>query len=75
MEPYNSMFGTRMVTHGTAYPFLRKLGGILAGDPHIGLADKMELIRKNGTQGINRTHERPEKANNTRRKLVEFSAE
>ncbi|XP_070853711.1 uncharacterized protein [Drosophila suzukii] len=26
MEPYYAMFGTRMVTHGTAYPILRKLG-------------------------------------------------
>jgi len=27
MEPYYAMFGTRMVTHGTAYPIVRKLGG------------------------------------------------
>jgi len=45
MEPYYAMFGTRMVTDGTAYPILRKLGGIQAGDPQISLPDKMELIR------------------------------
>jgi len=56
-----------MVTHGTAYPILRKLGGIQAGDPQISLPDKIELIRQN------RTHERAEKAYNTRSKLVEFS--
>jgi len=59
------MFGTRMVTHGTAYPILRKLGGIQAGDPQISLPDKMELIRQKVTQGLNRTHERAEKAYNT----------
>jgi len=62
-----------MVTHGTAYPILRKLGGIQAGDPQISLPDKMELIRQKVTQGLNRTHERAEKAYNTRSKLVEFS--
>jgi len=30
MEPYYAMFGTRMVTYGTAYSILRKLGGIQA---------------------------------------------
>jgi len=73
MEPYYAMFGSRMVTHGTAYPILRKLGGIQAGDPQISLPDKMELIRQKVTQGLNRTHERAEKAYNTRSKLVEFS--
>jgi len=33
----------------------------------------MELIRQKVTQGLNRTHERAEKAYNTRSKLVEFS--
>jgi len=62
-----------MVTNGTAYPILRKLGGIQAGDPQISLPDKMELIRQKVAQGLNRTHERAEKAYNTRSKLVEFS--
>jgi len=26
MEPYYAMFGTRRITHGTAYPILRKWG-------------------------------------------------
>jgi len=69
------MFGTLMVTNGTAYPILRKLGGIQAGDPQISLPDKMELIRQKVTQGLNRTHERAEKANNTRSKLVTFLTE
>jgi len=43
------------------------------GDPQISLPDKMELIRQKVTQGLNRTHERAEKAYNTRSKLVEFS--
>jgi len=73
MEPYYAMFGTRVVTHGTAYPILRNLGGIQAGDLQISLPDKMELIRQKVTQGLNRTHERAEKAYNTCRKLVEFS--
>jgi len=62
-----------MVTHGTAYPILRKLGGIQAGDPQISLPDKMELIRQKVTQELNRTHERAGKAYNTRSELVEFS--
>jgi len=33
----------------------------------------MELIRQKVTQGLNRTHERAEKAYNARSKLVEFS--
>jgi len=33
----------------------------------------MELIRQKVTQGLNRIHERAEKAYNTRSKLVEFS--
>jgi len=33
----------------------------------------MELIRQKVTQGLNRTHERAEKAYSTRSKLVEFS--
>jgi len=73
MEPYNAMFGTRMVTHGTAFPILRKLGGIQAGYPQISLPDKMELIREKVIHGLNRTHESAEKAYNTRSKLVEFS--
>jgi len=73
MEPYYAMFGTRVVTHGTAYPILRSLGGIQAGDLQICLPDKMELIRQKVTKGLNRTHERAENAYNTRRKLVEFS--
>jgi len=62
-----------MDTHGTAYPILGKLGRIQAGDPQLSLPDKMELIRQKETQGLNQTHERAEKAYNTRRKLVEFS--
>ncbi|XP_070075667.1 uncharacterized protein [Drosophila takahashii] len=73
MEPYYAMFGTQMVTHGTAYPILRKLGGIQTGDPEISLPDKMDLIRQKVSQGLNRTHERAEKAYNTRSKPVEFS--
>jgi len=64
-----------MVTHGTAYLILRKLGGIQAGDPLISLPDKMELIRQKVAQGLNRTHERAQKAYNTRIKLLEFSVE
>jgi len=73
MEPYYAMFRTQMVTHGTAYPILRKLGGMQAGDPQISLPNEMELIRQKVTQGLNRTHERAKKAYNTRSKLVEFS--
>jgi len=73
MEPYYAMFGPGMATHGTAYPILRKLGGIQAGDPQISLPDKMKLFRQKVTQGLNRSHERAKKAYNTRSKLVEFS--
>ncbi|KAH8368956.1 hypothetical protein KR084_004487 [Drosophila pseudotakahashii] len=72
-KPIYAMFGTQMVTHGTAYPILRKLGGIQAGDPELSLPDKMDLIRQKVSQGLNRTHERAEKAYNTRSKPVEFS--
>jgi len=73
MEPYYAMFGTRMVTHGTAYPVLRKLGGIQAGDPQISLPDKMELIRQKVTQGLYRTHERAEKAYKARKNYRQSS--
>jgi len=73
MEPYYAMFGPGMATHGTAYPILRKLEGIQAGDPQISLPDKMKLFRQKVTQGLNRSHERAKKAYNTRSKLVEFS--
>jgi len=53
-----------MVTNRTAYPILRKLGGIQAGDPQISLPDKIELIRQEVTQGLNQTHERAENAYN-----------
>jgi len=62
-----------VVTHGTSYPILWKLGGIQAGDPQISLPDKTELIRQKVTQGLNRTHELAEKAYSTHSKLVEFS--
>ncbi|KAH8357348.1 hypothetical protein KR084_003042 [Drosophila pseudotakahashii] len=73
IEPYYAMIGTQMVTHGTAYPILRKLGGIQTGDPEISLPDKMDLIRQKVSQGLNRNYERAEKAYNTRSKPVEFS--
>jgi len=39
LEPYYAMFGTRMVTHASAYAMLRSLGGIEAADRALCLAD------------------------------------
>jgi len=62
--PWNSLFD-----------FTEDWGEIQAEDPPISLPDKMELIRQKVAQGLNRTHERAQKAYNTRIKLLEFSVE
>ncbi|KAH8367494.1 hypothetical protein KR084_005749 [Drosophila pseudotakahashii] len=73
LEPYYAMFGTRMVTHASAYAIMRQLGGVSATDQVVCLADKMELTRDRVNKGLARAHEKAERTYNTRSREVEFA--
>lgn len=72
-DPYFILFGTHMVTHGSTYELLRKLGNMVEGDLRmVSHQDRMSLIRDQIQVHLKQAHEKGKKYYDLRARKVSF---
>lgn len=72
-SPYFCIFGSTMIRHGSAYPIMKKLGGINHSQLEVVPNDsKMELLHEKIKDNLIKAHEKATKSYNLRSRNVQF---
>ncbi|XP_065356015.1 uncharacterized protein LOC135950397 [Calliphora vicina] len=71
-SPYYVLFGYPMITHGSSYELLRKVGGLEEGE-NLNQADKLQLIRKNVKTNLEIAYNNYKKPYNLRARAVHYN--